>query len=945
MDKLPSHYTAQYRQQAPPKRPKAFKALLAAILLAIGPLAYLTAVTIDFGTRPPAQTLPMNAAAIVNRCRALHLLPGPPSNFHERTASDRFEPGTKPVLVKNATIWTGGADGLEVVKGSVLLADGLIKAVGEVDNTLLKKYNDVTVIDAQGAWVTPGIVDMHSHLGVDSAPELDGSDDTNSVSGITQPWLRSLDGLNTHDEAYRLSVSGGVTTSNVLPGSADAIGGQAFTIKLRPTKERSTSSLLLEPPFSVNGTDDHLSERPRWRQMKHACGENPMRVFSGTRMDTQWAFRKAYNTARQLKEKQDQYCGNALAGKWNNLGDFPEDLQWEALVDVLRGRVKVHNHCYEAVDLDNMVRLTNEFKFSIAAFHHAHETFLVPDLIKQAYGTTPGIALFATNARYKREAYRGSEFAPRILSDNGLKVAMKACSDHPVLNSRFLLNEAQQAHHYGLDETLALASVTTTPATLLGYDHRIGFLKPGYDADVVIWDSHPLQIGATPKQVFIDGIPQFDKPFYSDKPAYFQKAPEVPNYDKEVKDALAYDGLPPLEPVKATGDVVVFHNVSSLYIRVGDGIKEVFDVGTSDASSQTVVVKDGEIQCTGVSCLSSLSGSSVQRIDLEGGSISPALVSFGSRLGIHEIDQEPSTNDGRVANLFKTENPSILGEGTLIHAVDGLQFASRDALLSYRSGATVGITAPESYSFISGLSTAFSTGAPHKLARGAVLQDITGLHVSIESSNPSISTQIAALRNLLFDHGEGELKRVFRQVVKGELPLVIQVQSADVIASIIQLKAEVESHSNTPLKVTLVGANEAHLLAKEIGEAGIGVILAPRPFPGSWKSRRILPGPPLTENNAASVLLGHNVTVALGIVEQWQSRNLRFDVGWTSIEAHGRISKTQAIALATSNVEKLLGLKTPNTDLVAVKQTSLYDFTGKVVGVISPREGGVNLIL
>lgn len=111
------------------------------------------------------------------------------------------------------------------------------------------------------------IVDMHSHLGVDSAPELRGSDDTNSLKGVVLPWLRSLDGLNTHDEAYRLSVSGGVTTSNILPGSADAIGGQAFTIKLRPTKERSTSSLVLEPPFSVNGTEDYTS-RPRWRQMK-----------------------------------------------------------------------------------------------------------------------------------------------------------------------------------------------------------------------------------------------------------------------------------------------------------------------------------------------------------------------------------------------------------------------------------------------------------------------------------------------------------------------------------------------------------------------------------------------------------------------------------------------------------------------------------------------------
>jgi imidazolonepropionase-like amidohydrolase len=142
-------------------------------------------------------------------------------------------------------------------------------------------------------------------------------------------------------------------------------------------------------------------------------------------MDTIWAFRQGYDTARKIKEEQDAYCEKAFAGKWDGLGSFPESLQWEALVDVLRGRVKVHNHCYEAVDLDAMVRLTNEFKFSIAAFHHAHETYLVPDLLNKAYGHPPGVALFATNARYKREAYRGSEFAPRILADNGLQVAMK----------------------------------------------------------------------------------------------------------------------------------------------------------------------------------------------------------------------------------------------------------------------------------------------------------------------------------------------------------------------------------------------------------------------------------------------------------------------------------------------------------------------------------------
>lgn len=110
---------------------------------------------------------------------------------------------------------------------------------------------------------------MHSHLGVDSAPELHGSDDTNSLKGLVMPWLRSLDGLNTHDEAYQLSISGGVTTANILPGSADAIGGQAFTIKLRPTEERSSSAMVLEPPYTLNGTHVDLSLPPRWRQMKY----------------------------------------------------------------------------------------------------------------------------------------------------------------------------------------------------------------------------------------------------------------------------------------------------------------------------------------------------------------------------------------------------------------------------------------------------------------------------------------------------------------------------------------------------------------------------------------------------------------------------------------------------------------------------------------------------
>ncbi|KAG6867580.1 hypothetical protein C0993_000948 [Termitomyces sp. T159_Od127] len=184
-----------------------------------------------------------------------------------------------------------------------------------------------------------------------------GSADGNSKKGPILPWLRSIDALNTHDDSYALAVAGGVTTAQVLPGSANNIGGQSFLIKLRPTEERSAISKVLEPPQSLiaNQTSDYL----HWRHMKHACGENPSRVYFQSRMDSAWKFREAYESARKLKVAQDAFCarvedisrsrqrGWLWHANWSvqsrvaDLGEFPQDLRWEALVDVLRGRVKV----------------------------------------------------------------------------------------------------------------------------------------------------------------------------------------------------------------------------------------------------------------------------------------------------------------------------------------------------------------------------------------------------------------------------------------------------------------------------------------------------------------------------------------------------------------------------------------------------------------------------
>ncbi|KAH9061388.1 carbohydrate esterase family 9 protein [Lactarius vividus] len=865
------------------------------------------------------------------RCRALDTVPGPSSHFYSRASSDRYVPGTRAILVLNARIWTGGQNGTEIIEGHVYFDKGIFKGVGDLDVNVIKMLHtrdSLDIVDAKGAWVTPGIVDAHSHLGVLAAPSLSGANDGNSHNGPILPWLRSLDGLNTHDESYPLSIAGGVTTALILPGSANAIGGQAFTIKLRKTAERSPTAMLLEPPYQLNGTYSASGVLP-WRQM------------NATRMDTFWAFRQAYDRARQIKKEQDAYCEKAFSGRWTDLGEFPEDLQWEALVDVLRGRVKVQTHCYEAVDLDDLIRLSNEFKFSIAAVHHAHEAYLVPDVLKRAYGPPPAAAIFATHARYKREAYRGSEFAPRILAENGIKVVLK--SDHPVSNSRFLLFDAQQAHYYGLPENLALSAVTTRPAQVVGLDYRIGYIRE----DLVIWDSHPLALGATPTQVYIDGIAQIESPYAVEKPNSLQSVPKVPNFDSEAARAVEYEGLPPLLPNESYIGDVLFKNVKKLFLPGADDdrIQDAFT--TQGIHSGVVIVLNGTVACFGPenSCFLDGSRAPLRIIDLKGGSISPTLVSYGSSLGLSEIQGEISTGDGTVFDPLVAP-VSLVAEQVLVRAVDGLQFAGRNALLAYRAGVSRAFTAPSHSGLIGGL------GVEHKLEKGAVHQEVTALHLSIVhgTMQPSVSTQIATLRQRLFaahTHGEhDEISARFVDVVQGRIPLVIETHSVDVIATLIKLKREFEVRTGRLLRLTIAGATEAHILAPELAEAGVGVVLtSARPFPGTWEQRRILPGPPLSKDSAILRLLTQGVTVGVGVDEPSSAAATRFDLGWIALESGGLISKPEAIALASTNLKKLLGVNGHKgaTDLVATQGGDLLSFESKVVAVISSVRGTVDL--
>ena len=407
---------------------------------------------------------------------------------------------------------------------------------------------------------------------------------------------------------------------------------------------------------------------------------------------------------------------------------------------------------------------------------------------------------------------------------------------------------------------LALASVTSAPAAVAGLSHRLGTLRPGMDADVVLWDSHPLRLGATPVAVWIDGIPQ---PLGTEidvlvgkgkEEPEWREPPKVPDWNQERQEALKWDGLPPLK-VDQVSDTVVFANVSAVLERGAEGIQHMFRTSAVDQTKGVVIVHGGKITCAGIdNACNSLIPHRARIVDLDGGILAPAFISFGSNLGLQEIPHEPSTGDGLHLDPFVVNIPEVLGDpGGIVQAADALEFQTRNALydfsfllgrsflthtfesrIAYRAGVTVATSPPRvlfTEPTFTGLSATFRTGAPHALAKGAVIQRISALHCVIRRpgvlmtqnghiQTPSISTRIAVLRRLLLaedDERAGETAKWFGKAANGALPLIVDVGSADVMAALLKLKEEVEQKRGSRMRLVFSGAAEAHLLAREIG--------------------------------------------------------------------------------------------------------------------------------
>lgn len=844
------------------------------------------------------------------------------STSSKMRSNPRAEAGPA-IVIRSVTIWNGVG---KTYKADVLLKGGIIADIGH--NFHIPK--DAKIIQGRNKILTPGIVDMHSHIGVDSWPEMEGSDDTNEMTQPAYPQLRTLDGFNPNDMAIPRVVSGGVTTALVLPGSGNLMGGEAFVFKLRPIGNLTVESMLAQAGVSSDGSDGEF----KWRYMKFACGENPKRVYSSkgrsptTRMGSAYIMREMFKKAAKLKHQQDDWCDyvedhfseqEIHSGTAKIINKFPEDLKLESLSNVLRGNVQPHIHCYETEDLETLVRISEEFHFQIWAFHHALEAYKVPDLIHRAgrNGFNVTIATFSDGWGYKKEAYNGSPAGPLILASHNIPVAFK--SDHPVINSQHLMYEATKAYNAGLDPSLALAAVTSVPAKALGLSHRIGSIAIGMDADVVLWDQVPFIIGAHPIQVFIDGIAQIPEQ-NSDK-------------DFEKNNAEEYDISSPNPMPSVKNNPIIESQCKNVKTFVIEGLEKMIfnkthQFSTLNKNNLKLVVHDGSIICAAESCLVELSElkvakKNIHHFDMGGhGWLVPGLVGVGTKLGLNEIIQEYTTGDGLNNKVVAMEDKSYPD------AQDGLHYGGKHLDRAFRGGVTTAISAPLSESgVVSGFSVAFYTDGTQDYRD--ISKPVASLHVQIGSNyfnkKESVSGQINLLKRAFLKAIECRGSNLSRdnssmaKALRGEIPVVVKVHNADDISHLIRLKKTIRSAlhqldrstEKLGLDLIILGGAESWIVADQLAHESIPVILQPaRCVPDSWSKRRCLPGPPLSADSTFTALYRAGVEVGLAADEDAEyMRDLIWDASWAYNDANGNLTEIDAIGLVSWNLASMFHLE------------------------------------
>ncbi len=459
-----------------PRFRSAVFAFVTALFVTLAPQATVNAA----GPAPVASPSPSPSPAVT---------PGPggiSKPFDDPYPSTYVPFASQPTLIRNATLLT--AAGPAIHNGSILLRDGKIAAIG----TSVTAPENARIIDGTGKYVTPGIIDIHSHMGDYPAPGVSAHSDGNEATNPNTANVWAEHSVWPQDPQLPRALAGGTTTIQVLPGSANLIGGRSAILKVVPAR----TVQAMKFPGARYG-------------LKMACGENPKRVYASrgpsTRMGNMAGYRAAWIAAEAYERKWDAY-------NKTHRGDPPQrDLTLETLAEALRGDIYVHMHCYRADEMAQVIDMSHEFGYKVRAFHHAVEAYKIADLLaKENILAT----MWADWGGFKMEALDSVRANIGLVDAAGARATIH--SDDPSGTQRLNQEVAKAmyaANRAGLNvtEDTAVKWMTINSAWALGLDDRIGSLETGKNADVVMWDGDPFSVYTHAEKTFIDGAMLYDR--------------------------------------------------------------------------------------------------------------------------------------------------------------------------------------------------------------------------------------------------------------------------------------------------------------------------------------------------------------------------------------------------------------------------------------------------
>ncbi|HJS22179.1 MAG TPA: amidohydrolase [Steroidobacteraceae bacterium] len=399
-----------------------------------------------------------------------------------------------PTLIRGATVLTGTGERLD--GGDVLIADGRIQSVGSD----LQAPAGARLIDGKGRWVTPGLIDVHSHLGVYPSPQVRAHSDGNEATNPVTANVWAEHSVWPQDPGFTTARIGGITSMQILPGSANLMGGRSVVLK------------------NVHAATYQAMKFPGAKQgLKMACGENPKRVygsdrkFPATRMGNVAGYRAQWVEAQEYMRDMSEYQRKVAAGD-KDPKPVKRDLRLDTLAGVLRGEILVHQHCYRADEMAIVLDMADEFGYHVSAFHHATEAYKIANLL--AEHKTCG-AMWADWWGFKMESYDGiQENIALVDAAPGGCAIVHSDSEEGIQR---LNQEAAKAMTAGRRAGLAIAPehaiawVTANPARALGILDRTGTLEPGKMGDVVVWNRDPFSVYALTDLVLIDGVVTYDR--------------------------------------------------------------------------------------------------------------------------------------------------------------------------------------------------------------------------------------------------------------------------------------------------------------------------------------------------------------------------------------------------------------------------------------------------